>query len=182
MLLWGMSVLRTLQREGESRVVPLLRGDVCLLQTMLACFQLLYPELNPMVSIMIRPNRIVAMHTSSTKSLAKSSLRVSPAILWGLQATCCFCYAVLATRWILQDQMHIQVSCCNLLHSRSAQTILAPQVFDPMLVRLHILTSLCSSACVHRSAGLSAASPHACYASDHAAGALCGARCTAQAK
>ena len=24
------------------------------------------------------------------------------------QVTCCFCYAVLATRWILQDQMHIQ--------------------------------------------------------------------------
>lgn len=25
-----------------------------------------------------------------------------------MQATWCFCYAVLATRWILQDQMHIQ--------------------------------------------------------------------------
>ena len=32
-----------------------------------------------------------------------------------MQVTWCFCYAVLATRWILQDQMHIQergAQCC----------------------------------------------------------------------
>ena len=33
-LLWGMSVLWTLQREGEPRVVPLLRGRACLLKLM----------------------------------------------------------------------------------------------------------------------------------------------------
>ena len=52
----------------------------------------------------------------------------------GSQATCCFCYAVLATRWILQDQMHIQVRCCNLKHPCSKQTISAPQTTDPLLV------------------------------------------------
>ena len=102
---------------------------------------------------------------------------------WGSQATCCFCYAVLATRWILQDQMHIQVSCCILKHLCSEQAIFAPHTTAPMLVDACYLDQpLQYCVCVHRRAGLSAASPHVCYASDHAAGALCAGQCTAQAK